>query len=181
MLLATKTKTILASALIVGGMLTFVSGAAEAGGLGVPQSLTLEHEAIVNELTLLAGRGGSVGAAASKALPLVKTHFAKEAEFVFPPLGILPELAKGRITPDMKAAISMAERAKAAEQQLHDEHTQITSLMNDIIAAAKAGHENEVIAFATRVAAHSLNEMNVLFPTTIVIGDYLRGKMPTGQ
>lgn len=181
MLLATKTKTILASALIVGGMLTFASSAAEAGGLAVPQSLNLEHEAIVNELSGLAGQAGSVGAAASKALPLVKTHFAKEAEFVFPPLGLLPDLAKGRITPDMKAAIGMAERAKAAEQQLWHEHTQITSLMNDIIAAAKASDEKEVITFATRVAAHSLNEMDVLFPTTIVIGDYLRAKMPAGQ
>ena len=43
----------------------------------------------------------SVGVAAGKALAVVKTHFAKEDEFVFPPLGILPTLAKGQITSDM--------------------------------------------------------------------------------
>lgn len=180
MLRSTKAKAILASTLIVGGLLAF-SGAAEAARLGVPQSLTLEHEAVVDELMGLVARGGSVGAAATKALPLMKTHFAKESEFVFPPLGLLPDLAKGLIAPDMKAAMGMAERAKAAEQQLWDEHAQITSLMNDIIAAAKVGNDKEVLNFATRVAAHSLNEMEVLFPTTIMIGDYLRAKMPPGQ
>ena len=62
----------------------------------------------------------------------MKAHFAKEVEFVFPPLGILPDLAKGQITPEMKPAIAMGERAKAAEQELWNEHSQITALMTDI-------------------------------------------------
>jgi hypothetical protein len=167
--------------LIVAGTLTFASGFSEGASLGVPQSLTWEPETVVVELSRLAARGGAVGAAAEKALPIVKAHFAKEVEFVFPPLGILPDLAKGQIAPEMKAAVAMGERAKAAEQELWNEHAQITSLMNDIVAAGRAANDEELVNFATGVAAHSLNEMEVLFPAAIVIGEYLQAKMPETQ
>jgi hypothetical protein len=88
-------------------------GVAEASGLEVPQSLKLEHEAVIDELGQLASRGDAVGVAAGKALPIVKAHFAKEDEFLFPPLSVLPTLAKGQISSDMRAAIAMTERAKA--------------------------------------------------------------------
>jgi hypothetical protein len=177
-----KIKAALASALLVGGILTLACGAAEATGPEVPQSLKLEHDAVIDELAQLASRADSVGIVAGKALPIMKAHFAKETEFVFPPLGLLPTLAAGRqITSDMRAAIAMTERAKAAEQDLWNEHVQITSLMNDIIAASKSGSDQLIVNFATRVAAHSLNEIEVLLPAAIVIGDYLRGKIPAGQ
>jgi len=108
-------KLVLASVLFAGGILTLACGVAEASGLEVPQSLKLEHEAVIDELGQLASRGDAVGVAAGKALPIVKAHFAKEAEFVFPTLSVLPTLAKGQIASDMRAAIAMTERAKAAE------------------------------------------------------------------
>jgi hypothetical protein len=81
----------------------------------------------------------------------------------------------------MKPAIAMGERAKAAEQELWNEHSQITALMTDMVTAAKAGNDVEVVNFATRVAAHSLNEMEVLFPAAVVIGDCVRAKIPAAQ
>jgi hypothetical protein len=51
--------------------------------------------------------------------------------------------------------------------------------MND--TAGKSGNDQLIVNFATRVAAHSLNEFEVLLPTAIVIGDYLRVKMSAGQ
>ena len=161
--------------------MTLACGVAEATGLQIPQSLKLEHEAVIDELGQLASRGDAVGVAAGKALAVVKTHFAKEDEFVFPPLGILPTLAKGQIPSDMGAAIAMTERAKAEEHNLWNEHLQITSLMNDMIAAAKSDNEQLIVNFATRVAAHSLNEIEVLVPAAIVIGDYLRAKCQGGD
>ena len=74
----------------------------------------------------------------------------------------------------------MTELAKADEHNLWNEHLQITSLMNDMIAAAKSDNEQLIVNFATRVAAHSLNEIEVLVPAAIVIGDYLRAKLPRG-
>jgi hypothetical protein len=114
-------------------------------------------------------------------VPLVKAHFAKEAEFIFPPLGLLPEIAAGRVTLAMKAAIPMAERTKAAEKELRSEHMKLTSLMNELIAAATKENNRDIVSFATAIAAHSLNEMEVLMPAAIVTGDYLRAKLPPGQ
>ncbi len=176
-----KLRTIIVTMLSIGAMVSVASGIAAAANLVVPQSLKLEHEAVVDELARLESQGGAVGAAAGKALSLAKTHFAKESEFVFPPLSILPALSEGRTDPDMKAAIGMAERAKAAQAELRSEHVEITSLMNELIAAGKADNNQELMSFASRVAAHSLNEIEVLLPATIVIGDYLRGKLPANK
>lgn len=55
-----------------------------------------------------------------------------------------------------------------------NEHVQITSLMNDLIEAGTKTHDDELVRLATRVAAQSLNHIEVLVPTTIMIGDYLR-------
>jgi hypothetical protein len=146
-----------------------------AAELLVPQSLTAEHETIIDELTRLAGQGGPVAVVAMKALPLFKAHFLKEATFVFPPLSLLKALTGGQVTSgDVRVAISMADLTKAAQADLMNEHIQITSLMIEMQAAAK--NDPATVKFATRVAAHSLDEMEVLFPATVVLGDYLRIK-----
>jgi hypothetical protein len=152
-----------------------------AAGLETPRSLKFEHEVLVDRLTQLANRGGAAGDVATRALPVVNAHFAKEAEFIFPTLGLLPEIAAGRITPEMKAAILMADRTKAAEKEVRSEHMQLTSLMNELIEAANKENDRDIVDFATSVAVHSLNEMEVLLPAAIVIGDYLRTKFPSGQ
>jgi hypothetical protein len=146
-----------------------------AAELQVPQSLVIEHRAVIDELTRLAGQGSSVAVVATKALPLIKAHFLKESTFVFPPLSLLKALTDGQITPEeARIAISMSGLTKASQADLMNEHVQITSLMLEMQAAAK--NDPAIQNFATRVAAHSLDEIEVLFPATIVLGDYLRIK-----
>ena len=75
------------------------------------------------------GGDGPVGVEAQKALVLFKQHLQREEEFILPPLTLLPHLADGKVSPDMKWAIAMADRVKAEREKTYHEHTQITDAM----------------------------------------------------
>jgi len=156
---------------------------AQPSHLMVPQSIRFEHAAIVDRLTKEAAKAGLSAAIAQRALVLIKAHFAKEEEFVFPPLGLLDQIAAGESPTDSvkKAAIDMIDRTKASKDSLQEDHIQITSIMNDLIQAATRANEADLVAFASNVAAHNLGEIEVLQPALILIGDHLRPKPATGQ
>lgn len=143
--------------------------------LQVPQSIRLQHEQIISRLDHLAKRSDQESAAAAqKALAFLKEHYAKEEAIVLPPLGLLPRIARGDIAKDMEPAIAMADRTKATLAQFEEDHVQITSLMNELIAVGQNRRNDELVRLATRVAAQSLNDIEVAQPTVILIGDYLR-------
>jgi hypothetical protein len=169
----------LASILTAAPMAT--GNAADQSALQVPQSMSYEHEQIIRDLTNFAKREVAHAAAAQKALIVIKTHYAKEEAFVLPPLALLPKITKGAISKDMEPAIAMADRTKAALPDLQNDHVQITSLMNDLIEAGKADHDEELTRLATRVAIQSLNDFEITQPTTILIGDYLRLRLAKGD
>ena len=153
--------------------------AADQSTLQVPQSIRYEHDQIIKDLTNFATREVAHAAAVEKALTVIKAHYAKEEEFVLPPLALLPRIARGAISKDMSSkemepAIAMADRTKAALPELQNDHIQITSLMNELIEVGQADHDEELTRLATRVAAQSLNDLEIAQPTTIQIGDYLR-------
>jgi hypothetical protein len=68
----------------------------------------------------------------------------------------------------------MAERTKAAAEELNQEHVQITTMMNELRQEATRANEPGLAAFASDIAAHSLNEVEILEPATILIGKYLQ-------
>ena len=160
------------------------ANAADQSALRVPQSISYEHEQIIKDLTNFAKREVAHAAAVQKALIVIKAHYAKEEAFVLPPLALLPQIAKGAISKDdeeLEPAIAMADRTKAALPELQNDHVQITSLMNELIEAGKADHDEELTQLATRVAIQSLNDFEMTQPTTILIGDYLRLRLATGD
>lgn len=170
---------IFASAFVLGSPL--VDGAFAQGSLQVPQSIRHQHEQIISRLGHFAGHSGPVGDAASKALTVLKNHYAKEEAFVLPVLSLLPRLASGEISKDMEPAIAMAERTRAASAELQNEHIQITSLMNELVEAGKNVRNDELIRLATRIASQSLNDIEVVQPTTIIVGELLRQRLPKVQ
>ncbi|MCW3474567.1 hypothetical protein [Limobrevibacterium gyesilva] len=147
----------------------------------IPQSLRVEHEETLQRLSALARRRGPVGDAARKALVLFKRHIAREEEYILPPLTLLPVLADGKVTPDMKWALAMTDRVKAEREQIFQEHTQLTDALNAIVTAAQRAHDNDAVEFARAAAADSLNDIELLEPMVVVIGDYLHSKLPAGQ
>lgn len=163
--------------------LGFISsqGAAAQTSLQVPQSIRHQHEQIISRLTAFAKEKGRVGAAASKALVFLKDHYAKEQAFVLPPLGLLSRIAKGEVSKDMEPAIAMADRVRAALADFQKDHAQITSLMNELIEAGESSRNEELVRLATWIASQSLNDMEVVQPTVIIIGNYVREKLSKGR
>lgn len=146
--------------------------------LQVPQSIRLQHEQILSRLNHFAeSKDKESAAAAQRAAAFLKEHYAKEEQFVLAPLGLLPRIARGEISKDMEPAIAMAEHTKSALSDFENDHVQITTLMNELIAVGKKKKDDDLVRLATRVAAQSLNDVEVNQPTTILIGDYLRQRL----
>jgi hypothetical protein len=159
-------------------------GAVAAGGAAaqpahdIPQSIRLQHQEDEATLTELSRKPAPVGPAAKAALDLLKRHHQREAEYILPPLTLLPQLADGKVTPDMKWAIEMADQVKASREQIFQEHAQITEAMNALLLAAERAHNPDAAEFARGAVADSLADMELDEPTTVLIGEYLRSKLP---
>jgi hypothetical protein len=177
----TLSATLMLSALLVGGSSDPVSAQSPPRAAEIPQSIRLEHQNTIDQLTRLSRKPGPVGAEASKALALFKTHLQREQDFILPPLSLLLQLADGKVSPDMKWAIGVADRAKAEREQTFQQHTQITDAMNALAAAARKAHDAEALEFAQGAVADSLNDVELLEPMSIVIGDYLKMKLGGSQ
>lgn len=143
----------------------------------IPQSLIFEHEQTLAELGRLSQRPGAVGEEARKAEALFKRHIAREREYILPPLALLPEIADGKVTADMDWALAMTDRVRADREVIYLEHTEVTERMNALHIAGVRAHDREAVDFAKAAAADSLNDLEILEPTVIMIGDYLRAKL----
>ncbi|WP_454622012.1 hypothetical protein [Bradyrhizobium cenepequi] len=147
--------------------------------LQVPQSIRLQHEQIISRLNHFAqSKDKDSAAAAQRAAAFLKEHYSKGEQFVLPPLGLLPPIAKGEVSKDMEQAVALADRTKSALPDFENNHIKITSLMNELIAVGRKKKNEELVWLATRVAAQSLNDVEVNQPATILIGDYLRLRLP---
>lgn len=147
--------------------------------LPAPGSLAAEHRDILQSLGRLAAEPNASAAAAQRLIDLMRPHMQREADFVYPPLSLLPAVAEGRITPDMAWAIAMADRVKAEQAKLFDEHALIMDAVGDLMAAGEPGNERDLLAIAHRVAGHATTEAEVLEPTAILVGESLRQRLQT--
>jgi hypothetical protein len=158
-----------------------MSQPAPAAAHPIPQSLRVEHDETLERLSILVKRPGQVGVEARKAMEVFKRHAAREEEFILPPLTLLPVLADGKVTPDMAWAIAMTDRVRTEREQIFQEHTKLTDVLNTLVVAARRARDKDATEFAQAAAADSLNDLELLEPTVLLIGDYLRGKLAAGR
>jgi len=152
----------------------------------LPVSIQLQHQQTVAELSALgrramARRHDRVAEAADKVLELVKAHIQRENEYILPPLTLLPILADGRVTPDMKWAVEMADRVKADRELIYQEQARITQAMTELLTAADEQHDADATNVARSMVVDSLMDLELIEPMVVTIGEYLRAKMPAGQ
>jgi len=143
----------------------------------IPQSLRISQIETTEQLAILAKKKGPVGAAAARVQSLYSAHIVREREFILPPLTLLPLLADGKVTPDMAWAMAMTDRVKAEREEIFNEHTRITEALNRLVVAAAEARDNTAKEFAESAAADSLNDLEVLEPTLMLIGDILHSKL----
>ena len=143
----------------------------------IPHSLKAEHEELHDELARATQVAGKIGEAAKAVAKLMHSHFEAEEEYAMPPLGLLALLAEGKITPEMGAVLTMTDKLKAELPHMLQEHKAIVGALEGLVKAAKAENKPEYAHFAEKLMLHAQNEEEVLYPATILVGEYLKLKL----
>lgn len=101
----------------------------------------------------------------------------KEEQYALPPLGLLPALARDKFEPAMAEVLAMTDKLEAELPQMLAEHKQIVAALDKLVAAAKAENKPDVAAFAEKLALHAQTEAQVAYPTTLLIGRYVKEQL----
>jgi hemerythrin-like domain-containing protein len=156
--------------------------------LKIPESLEVEHKELHEQLHRGIKRGGRVGEAAKAVADILHSHFEKEEEYALPPLGLLTSLlleeqgegegsGESKITQDIKNnVIAMTDKLKSDLPHMIEEHDKIVTALNNLIEIAKVENKTELVEFAEKLKLHAKTEEQVLYPTAILIGEYLKLK-----
>ena len=142
----------------------------------IPESLKLEHEELHNQLATATKIGGKIAEAAKLVAQTLHPHFVAEEEFAIPPLGILSQLAEGKIDEEMKEVLKMTDKLKTELPKMLEEHKAIVSALDNFVKVANAENRPEYAAFAEKLKVHAKTEEEVTYPTAILIGEYLKIK-----
>ena len=145
--------------------------------LEIPRSLKIEHEELHDVLRKATKEPGELGDAAKGVAKLMHPHFLKEEQYALPPLGLLRDLAQGKVTPDMKEVLELTDKLKADLNQMLEEHKSIVAALAKLSAVAKKGNKMEYAEFADALMLHAQTEEEISYPTAILIGEYVREKL----
>ncbi len=118
----------------------------------IPPSLKVEHEELHGELVKAMKMPGRVG-------------------------GLLASLAEGKVTPEMRQVLALTDKLKAELRQMLAEHQAIVGALKKLVVAAEADGKPEVARFAGKLMLHAQTEQEVLYPTAILIGEYLKMRL----
>ncbi len=140
----------------------------------IPRSLKTEHEELHSKLVEASRAGGRTGDAAKAVAEVLYPHFEKEEGYALPPLGLLPLLAEGNITQEMANVIPMTERLKAEFPQMLRDHRLIIAALQYLLEIAIKENMPEYAHFAEKLMLHAQTEEEVLYPASILIGEYLK-------
>jgi hypothetical protein len=143
----------------------------------IPPALKQEHEELHSELLRATKAGGRTGEAAKAVAKLVHPHFIKEEEYALPPLGLLGALSKGKIESSMAEALKMTDKLETELPRMLAEHKDIVTTLRHLVEAAKAENKQEHVYFAKKLIAHARTEEEVSYPTTLLIGRYLKAAL----
>lgn len=147
----------------------------------VPSPLIAEHETLHDTLRRATREPGALGEAAKAVAKLLHGHFEKEEAYALPPLGLLADLAHGKIVPEMKDVLVMTDRLKLDFQSMLEEHQAIVAALGDLALAAKNANKPQYEEFAQALVAHARMEEEVLYPTAILIGEYVKQRLHLTQ
>lgn len=144
----------------------------------IPKPLKAEHDELHEELVKATQAGGRIAEAAKAVARVLHPHFVKEEEYALPPLGLLQALSRGEISPEMREVLAMTDKLRAELPQMLSEHKAIVAALEALKAAAVAEHNDDVAHFAEKLIGHARTEEEVMYPAAILVGEYLKLKLP---
>ena len=146
--------------------------------LSIPSSLQIEHAQIHEELSALLRLGGKTGEAAKAVADALHEHFEAEEEFAMPPLGALQDLAMNVEPAHKEDILKMAETLERRMPEMLAEHKVITQKIEALRVAARFEAQPAAMAFADKLQLHAQNEEQILYPSAILIGKYIKLTTP---
>ena len=139
-----------------------------------PTVLSLEHKEMQEDLARATRAGGETERAAWQVTRVLFPHVYREEEFAMPPLLLLPRLARGEVTPDMESVLAKTEIMKVELPRMLAEHKAIVTALRKLLQAATAEGHPGFASFAQKLIQHAQMEEEVLYPASILVGEYLK-------
>ena len=136
-----------------------------------------EHDELHSELAKATKEPGAIGEAARVVARVLHDHFVNEEEIAIPPLGLLPQLAAGKVTEEMADALKLTDKLKAELPAMLKEHEAIVRALDGLVKIAKKEARQEYVHFAEELKRHAEMEEEVSYPAAILIGEYVRLKL----
>jgi hypothetical protein len=122
--------------------------------------------------------GGAVGAAARELDRILPAHLEEREKVVFRPLGLLRALADDQSGVDRAQAIALVDQIARDLPKLQQEHRAIYDANKRLIDAANREHKPQYLDLSDRLWVHMRLEEEVLYPTVILVGRYLKLQQP---
>lgn len=146
--------------------------------LSTPEAMRIEHRHLHEQLDEAMAAGGKTAEAAKQVQAALAPHFVEEEAYAMPPLSLLPMLAQRQqpTQEQVHAAIDMSDKLRTNYKQMLAEHQEIVKALAGLAKAANEENRPQAAKFAEDLTLHAQNEEQVLYPATLVLGDYLKLK-----
>ena len=142
-----------------------------------PSSLEEEHKEIHEKLEKIVSSSGDTANIAKQVQSIMQPHFEKEEHLSIPVLGALQPYVNGILTEETKnQAIQISQKFKQEYPTMLEEHKQIVVALDNLENTAMKENRQDVLSFIADLKSHAMNEEQVTYPATIVVGELLELK-----
>ncbi len=139
--------------------------------LHTPTSISAVHQDLLQLLVSAQSLQGKTGRVAEEIARLLKPHIEKEEDLFLPLLGILPDVAQGRLSPSSaKRASKLYDRVKTEYKGMLDEHKALDKALAKLKRVADEEGHPTATKFAELLKTHSLGEDQILYPAAVLVG-----------
>jgi hypothetical protein len=139
--------------------------------------MKIEHDELHADLVKATKAGGQTGDAAKAVAKVLHNHFLKEEEYALPPLGLLVALSEGKFETSMAEVLKMTDKLEAELPTMLSEHKDIVAALKKLTEAARAESKPDIVHFAEKLMLHAQTEELVSYPTSLLIGRYVKSKL----
>jgi hypothetical protein len=143
----------------------------------IPESIKIEHGEIHEALVRATKAPGEVGKAARDLAAVLHPHFVREEQIALPPLGLLTPLARGEVTPEMRAVLPLTDSLRAELPKMLEEHEAIHAATVRLGEVAKAAGDSAAARVAEQLLVHAQNEEEVMYPAALLVGDVVHARL----
>lgn len=137
-----------------------------------PSSLEEEHKEIHEILEKILSSSGDTANMAKQVQSRLQPHFEKEEQLSIPVLGALQPYVNGTLTEETRnRAIEISQQFKQEYPTMLEEHKQIVAALDNLENTAMQENRQDAISFIADLKSHALNEEQVTYPATIIVGE----------